>query len=298
MHRELLSHPHIGSYSACLVLALLAGYLLARWRAVRLGLAGRHIDNVSLLIPVISLFGARLFSWLFYMPAGTGFWEGMRMQGGGLVFYGGVIFAALTVIIYTVARKLPLGEMADVFAAPVVLGLAIGRLGCFLAGCCWGDICADTRAFSAVPDSRVLFKVQTLPTISTREFPLAVQFPRDAGAFEQHRRLDLIPETAARSLPVHPVQLYEAVPVLLFCVLLHLNFHKRRKPGDIFAAMMIGYGVTRFIVEFFRADNSPAYLGLTISQVISLVFILAGSALVLWRPQLVQHPNVAMNPLP
>src|SRR5918992_5857314 len=99
MHRELLSHPHIGSYSACLLLAFVAGYFLARWRAVRLGIAGKHVDNISLLIPVISLFGARLFSWLFYMPAGTGFWEGMRMEGGGLVFYGGVIFAALTVVV-------------------------------------------------------------------------------------------------------------------------------------------------------------------------------------------------------
>jgi prolipoprotein diacylglyceryltransferase len=84
-------------YSACLLLAFLSGYLLARWRATRVGVAGRHIDNVSLLIPPISLFGARFFSWLFYQPAGTGFIEGMLMDGGGLVFYGGLIFAVLTV---------------------------------------------------------------------------------------------------------------------------------------------------------------------------------------------------------
>src|SRR5688572_24813742 len=106
MHRELLSHPHIGSYSACMLLAFLAAYLLARWRAVHLGLQGRHIDNVTLLIPLISLFGARLFSWLFYQPDGTSFVEGMTMDGGGLVFYGGVVFAAMTVFLYSLARRL------------------------------------------------------------------------------------------------------------------------------------------------------------------------------------------------
>src|SRR5688500_17594691 len=106
MHRELLSEPHIGSYSACMLLAFLAGYLLARWRAARLGIQGRHIDNVTLLLPLVSLFGARFFSWLFYQPEGTGFVEGMTMDGGGLVFYGGLIFGVLTLVIYTLARRL------------------------------------------------------------------------------------------------------------------------------------------------------------------------------------------------
>jgi phosphatidylglycerol:prolipoprotein diacylglycerol transferase len=145
MHQVLFSHPHIGSYSACMLLAFLAGYLLARWRAVRLGIQGRHIDNVTLLIPLISLFGARFFSWLFYQPEGTGFVEGMTMDGGGLVFYGGVVFAAVTVVVYNLARRLSLREMADTCAAPLMLGLAIGRVGCFLAGCCWGDLCASIR---------------------------------------------------------------------------------------------------------------------------------------------------------
>src|SRR5215212_1963372 len=101
MHPVLLSDPHIGSYSACMLLAFVAGYLLARWRAARVGIQGRHIDNVTLFIPPISLFGARFFSWLFYQPDGTGFVEGMTMDGGGLVFYGGVVFAAATVVIYS-----------------------------------------------------------------------------------------------------------------------------------------------------------------------------------------------------
>jgi len=298
MHRVLLAHPHIGSYSACMALAFLFGYLLARWRAVRLGIAGRHIDNVSLLIPPLSLFGARFFSWLFYMPAGIGFWEGMTMDGGGLVFYGGLIFAALTVVIYTLARKIPLREMADACAAPVMLGLAIGRIGCFMAGCCWGDICAAPPSIASITDPQVSFKVQTFPTLSPAAFPLAVTFPAEAGAFEQHVKLKLISSEATRSLPVHPVQLYEAALAFLFCFLLHYYFGKRRHPGDVFWAMMIGYGLIRFTTEFFRADNSPAYWGLTISQVISVLFVLTGGAGLVWRMRLAPRPQLAINPLP
>src|SRR5829696_6924382 len=68
MHRELLSNPHIGAYPALLLLALFGGYLLARWRAVRNGVKGSHLDNLILLVAVMSLFGARFFSWWFYFP--------------------------------------------------------------------------------------------------------------------------------------------------------------------------------------------------------------------------------------
>jgi phosphatidylglycerol---prolipoprotein diacylglyceryl transferase len=282
MHRELLSHPHIGSYSACMLVAFLAGYLLARWRAVRLGISGRHIDNVVLLIPPISLFGARFFSWLFYQPAGTGFVEGMTMDGGGLVFYGGLVFGALTVVVYTLARRLPLREMVDPVAAPVVLGLAIGRVGCFLAGCCWGDLCADERTVASIQDPRVSYKVHTFATVSPPGFPLAVQFPSHSSAHQQHVRLKLIAQEAPRSLPVHPVQLYEAALALFLAFLLHRNFHKRRRPGDVFWAMLIGYGLIRFGVEFFRADNSAAYWGLTISQAISIAFVTVGGVALAW----------------
>jgi phosphatidylglycerol---prolipoprotein diacylglyceryl transferase len=278
MHRELLRYPHIGSYSACLLLAFVSGYLLARSRAVRLGFAGRHIDNVSLLIPPISLFGSRFFSWLFYQPPGTGFIEGMLMDGGGLVFYGGLIFAVLTVVGYTLLCRVSLPEMADIWAAPVLVGLAIGRIGCFMAGCCWGDLCVDRAAMAPVANAQATFKVQTFSTVSPAQFPLAVQFPSGTGAHRQHVKLGLIDEDAPRSLPVHPTQLYESALAFLFAFLLHRGFHKRRRAGDIFFVMMIGYGVIRFAVEFFRADNNPAYLGLTISQVISIGFVAVGAA--------------------
>jgi prolipoprotein diacylglyceryltransferase len=84
----------------------------------------------------------------------------------------------------------------------------------------------------------------------------------------------------------------------LFCFLLHRYFQKRRYPGDVFWAMTIGYGLIRFMTEFFRADNSPAYWGLTISQVISVLFVLTGGAGLVWRMRLAPRPHLAINPLP
>jgi phosphatidylglycerol:prolipoprotein diacylglycerol transferase len=127
------------------------------------------------------------------------------------------------------------------------------------------------------------FQSQTFTSVSTERFPLAVQFPVGTGAHGQHVKLKLIAENAPRSLPVHPTQLYEAVMAFALALVLHMNFGKRRRAGDVFSLMLVGYGIIRFAVEFFRADNAPAYLGLTISQVISVAFIFTGGLTLLWR---------------
>src|SRR5437868_9117533 len=123
MHKLLVAEPRIGSYSAFLLLGLLGGYLISRWRAVRAGVKGSHIDNLALLIPIVSLFGARLFSWLFYFPSGTSFWAALKDSGGGMVFYGGLLFGILTVLAYARITQLALGSLFDVFAPGLALGL-------------------------------------------------------------------------------------------------------------------------------------------------------------------------------
>ncbi len=192
MYRVLISSPHIGSYSAMLLLGFVFGWWLARWRAKREGMAPRHIDNLALLIAVVSLFGARLFSWWFYFPPGYSFWTAMTMGGGGMVFYGGLIFGFVCLIAYAGMTRISLRELFDAFAPSAALGLAFGRVGCFMAGCCWGDLCVDRDAVH-VHDPRLQYQLSTVPAISGAHFPLAVTFPREAGAYEQHSKLGLVP---------------------------------------------------------------------------------------------------------
>lgn len=271
MRRELLSFPHIDSYPAMLFLGFLSAYLLARWRARRSGVEGRHIDNLTLLFAILGLAGARFFSWMFYQPAGASLAENFRLWGnGGLVFYGGVIAALAGLVAYCAIARLPLLQLTDIYAAPLALGLGFGRVGCFLAGCCWGGVCWPAQPRADIPPAH-LARVSAFPALSPRGFLLAVRFPSGSGAFEQHQKLGLLEAGADRSLPVHPVQLYEAAGAFALALFLHRRFRLRRRAGEITALCGLGYAVLRLAMELVRADNPRSYLGLTISQVISLV---------------------------
>lgn len=283
MHKVLISNPHIGSYSALLLLALFGGYLLTRWRAQRLGIRGSHIDNMMLCVAVMSLIGARFFSWWFYFPPGSDFWSAMFSTGGGMVFYGGLIFGIGTVLAYGHFAKLVMGNLLDACAPGVALGLALGRIGCFMAGCCWGDLAVSDTVAAKLPSSDLAWQVRTFPILSGANVPFAVTFPPEASAWRQHHELGLIPHTAPQSLPVHPVQLYETVLALLLCWMLHRQFRHRKWQGEIAVNLSIGYAAIRFLTEFFRGDNSPIYFGLTLSQVISILIALSAMGCIAWR---------------
>lgn len=278
MHKILLSDPRISSYSACLLVGLIAGYVITRWRAVRTGLEGSHIDNLTLLIAISSLFGARIFSWWFEFPEGVSLWQALTTASGGMVFYGGMIFGVGAVVAYAACTCLSLGLLMDVCAPGLALGLAIGRIGCFMAGCCWGDVCITNSQATVIQDPAMMRQIRTLPFMSPSQFPLAVSFPEQAGAFEQQRELGLIPKDATKSLPVHPTQLYETAFALLLCAYLHFAFKRREWDGEIIWQFVLGYGVIRFLLEFLRADNPAAFAGLTLSQVISLLMVAAAIA--------------------
>jgi phosphatidylglycerol:prolipoprotein diacylglycerol transferase len=283
MHKILISQPLIGSYSAFLFLGLLGGYFLARWKAPEAGIKSSHIDNLALLIAIFSLFGARFFSWIFYFPPGISLGAALRDSSGGMVFYGGMIFGLLTVVVYARLAKLPIRNLVDVFAPGLALGLALGRTGCFLAGCCWGDACGGPEITQRITAAEA-WQLHSVPILSHAGFPLAVRFPRDTGAFEQHVELGLIDNAATRSLPVHPVQLYEAVLACGLCVWLTRLLKKRAYQGQVFCELVMGYAVIRFFTEFFRADNRPLYYTLTLSQVISIILaIFAIGLMVRWR---------------
>lgn len=275
MHRILFSSPVVGTYSFCLLLGLLAGYWLARRNARRLGMETRHIDNITLLVATTGLAGARIFSWLFYFPPGFNLWQALWQPGGGLVFYGGVIGGLVSAIAYSVITGVRLRDLLDILGGPLAVGLAFGRIGCFMAGCCWGDVCVDQKQIASVADQNVRYQINTLPILSRPGFPLAVRFPADCGAFNQHKELGLLPPTATQSLPVHPVQLYESSLAFLLAIFLQRKFRRKTWRGEVLCWFCGGYGLIRFAMEFLRADNAPIYFGLTLSQVISLIALAA-----------------------
>jgi len=200
---------YIRSWGFLLLLGFIAGYFLARWRARRQGVSVVHIENLVLLIVLLGVTGGRLFYLAFYRWPGS-VWDALAVWEGGLVFYGGALFAGIGSLVYIWIKRLSLAEVADIVAPCVLLGLAFGRVGCFLNGCCWGDVCmapaeleqrlqrnlqAQGGETNAAPEERlamvermrrVRYRLQSVPELSGANFPLAVTFPSNSFARDQH----------------------------------------------------------------------------------------------------------------
>ena len=281
MKPALSLYPHISSYPVLLLLGFFFGWLLARRRSALFGVEKRHLDNIALILPIAGLFGARFFARLFY--AKLSFWEALKVwEGDGLVFYGGFLFGAAAVISYGLAKRMRMLPLLDCLAPSLALGLAFGRIGCFLAGCCWGDVCIPPGQVAAISDPQARQQIQTFAQISPPGLPLAVQFPERSAVFRQHLKHGLVQEGAGVSAPVHPVQLYEAALAFALCGILVL-LGRGPRPGDISLACLFGYAFIRFATEFLRADNKLAYWGMTFSQTVSLYLVLFGVACLIAR---------------
>lgn len=162
----------------------------------------------------------------------------------GFVFFGGAICAVLTLIWYLKKKKLPVLKTADFFIVGLPLGHAIGRIGCFLAGCCHG-------------------KPTTMPWGVAFTDPHSLVNPQYLG------------------IPLHPTQLYECGLNLILFFILHRYYKKPHKDGAVLALYLIGYALLRFSIEFFRGDfRGGFFLGMSPSQIISLLIALA--ALITW----------------
>src|SRR5262249_1272709 len=147
----------------------------------------------------------------------------------------------------------PFRPAIDVIAPSLAIGVAFGRFGCFLNGCCFGDPCA---------------------------LPWAVQFPFESSPWLHHVETGLIAPDAPYSLPLHPTQIYSVVDGLILLVLLSAYYPLRRRDGEVMALLMLTYPVTRFLIERLRDDEGALFLGFTISQNISILIFLGG--LVFW----------------
>ena len=236
------------SYGVLLALAYLAAMQFAVMRGRRNGLDGAKMMDFGIYIIISALLGAKLmlvaveFNYFKSHPH-----ELFSLVRAGGVFYGGLI-AALAVGLWLVSRyKLPPWKTADMIAPGIALGHVIGRMGCFLAGCCYG------RATSV---------------------PWAVTFTDPAAAANVGTPLNV---------PLHPTQLYDAGAELLILIFLLLT-EKRGRPfaGRTFWLYMLLYAISRYIVEIYRDDERGVFFGMPTSQFISII-IVPVSLFMLWR---------------
>jgi phosphatidylglycerol:prolipoprotein diacylglycerol transferase len=249
MHPKLLTLPYftIYTYGAMLALAFLSALLWLFRSARREGLDRERMAGLGLWVIIGAIAGAKVLMLLrslpYYMDYPSEFWSLGTLQSGG-DFYGGFIGALVaTVVFFAKYRNMPRWRIADLCGPAIALGQAIGRVGCFMAGCCYGH-----------------------PT----ELPWSVTFTDPAAA-----------EIVGTPLGIclHPVQMYESLSCLaLFFFLVWLSRRKRFE-GQIILAYSMFYAVIRFIIEYVRGDANRGFVfdGLfSTSQFVALIVIAVG----------------------
>lgn len=248
MHPELIRIGSFAlpSYGVALACAFLAAIWLLRRRAPSFGVAPDAAADVGIWLLLSGLLGAKLLLLVVegprYLRSWTDFVEFLRSGG---VFYGGLIGALLALVLLLKKRRIGFWTFADMAAPAAALGHAVGRIGCFLAGCCWGRECS---------------------------YPWAVTFTDPVA--ERNVGVPL-------NVPLHPTQLYESVGLFVLCGLL-LAFGKRRFQGQIFALYLGGYALLRGTIEFFRGDPRGSVFGgaVSTSQLIALAGLAAAFGIV------------------
>lgn len=167
----------------------------------------------------------------------------------GFAFYGGLLAAIPTGWWLLRRDRFPFWKAADLCGITSAIGLAFGRMGCLLAGCCFG--------------------VQS-------DGPMAMVFPPYSPASDWQWKHGLLAAKAMPSLPVLPTQILESAGSLAIGAALYLWVHPRKRyDGQVFATFLGAYAALRFVLEFFRSDDRGGVVGLSTSQLIGLALLAA-----------------------
>ena len=174
-----------------------------------------------------------------------------KFWAGGLTYYGGFFGATAAAVVLLRRDRFPFWKAADMAGFAIPIGLAFGRMGCLLAGCCFG---APTK------------------------LPWGLSFPPRSPASEEQAKAHVIESVRMWSEPVHPTQIYESaasLAIAAFCLFWILP--RKRYDGQVFAVSLALYAVARFLVEILRRDARGGGFGLSTSQLIGVGLLVAAA---------------------
>jgi phosphatidylglycerol---prolipoprotein diacylglyceryl transferase len=255
MYPILLSFGNIKVYSYGLFVAI--GFFIAIFFAVkeakRRNFPVNVVYDISEIIIISALLGGRLTFVLMNLPMYLNDPIGIfRVWEGGMVFYGGLIAAVISVIIYLRVKKINnILNIADIFSPSIIIGHAIGRIGCFFAGCCYGK---ETNSIFGV----VFNNINSL---------------------------------APKGVCIHPTQLYESFGDLLIFLFLWLNRKKTKFDGELFGLYLVLYSAFRFCLEFLRGDDRGQILFFSVTQVLSIIIFSIGITWLYYGYKKIQNSN-------
>ncbi len=236
MHQVLFKFGYltIYTYGVFVFSGVLAAYLVCRRYSRAQGIEEKTFSNIFFWFVIAGFLGAKtlyiLLEFRYFLK------EPFAMLRSGFVFYGA--FIAASGALYFLAKKYNVRfiKLADVLSLGAPLGHALGRIGCFFYGCCYGE---------------------------PGDYFFCVLFPANSPA-------------GILGLKLIPTQLISAFFLFLIFFLLLFRSQRKKYDGQIFIYYSIIYGIFRFIIEFYRADPRGQFFSLSTSQVIAIILIITG----------------------
>ena len=237
----------IHTYGVMAALGFLAGLLTWLWLERHESRPPGFAADLGFWLMSSGVIGSRaayvLANWVYYQARPL---EIVRIDQGGLIFYGGLILAAAVLAVFARHHRLPLWHLADFAIPALAIGHALGRVGCFLNGCCYGRPAACG----------------------------GVVYPPDCEPGRLHP-----------GVPLYPVQLIESAVLLVIWLFLLRAYPRRRKDGAVFALYLVLYPPCRFLLEYLRGDERQHWWALDAAQLVSLGLLAAGVALFALLPR-------------
>ena len=239
----------IYSYGVLLAAAYLVGLKLALVRSQSRGLDANKMMDLGIYIIISALVGAKAMLLIgdfdYYTSSSAQFLSLIRSGG---VFYGGLLVSVIVAFWFLKKHRMNTWNVCDAFAPGIALGHAVGRLGCLMAGCCYGS-----------------------PT----DLPWGITFTNTLAAANVGTPLNTL---------LHPTQLYESFAELT--ILLILIGTERKGPrfaGRTFWLYIVLYGLSRFAIEFYRGDpRGMVFDLLSTSQFIATLLVPLGSLMLIY----------------
>lgn len=248
-----IGNVHVHGYGFMIGIGFLLALALGCMRAKKTGLKDEAVIDIAILAGVCGFAGAKV---LYVIVSFKDFLENpLEVLGSsGFVVYGGIIAGTAAALIYCIIKKLNFWEYFDLVMPEVALAQGFGRIGCFLAGCCYGK---ETTAFWGV-----VFPVDSMAPAGVRLIP--TQLISAAGDF-----------------------------LIMVCLIViagrFLHNEKKLIAGDIGSIYLLLYGTGRFLIEFLRNDYRGVVGFLSTSQFISVFIVALGITLMIYRRKLKKH---------
>ena len=260
MYRYLfeIGNFRLPAYGFMMVIAYFTAIYFASREARRRDLDPAYIQSLSVWIVIGLVLGARIWYvaeyWHYFSENVI---EIFKLWKGGMVFYGGFIGGFIGGVLYLRIARLNFWGVLDILAPGIAIATGIGRIGCFLNGCCFGAVTDSCIGLS--------FPQRYIPPV-----------------YWNHLKRGLITSDAVRTLPVIPTQLISTANMIVIFIILWAIRKKKPFEGFLFSLFLGLYGIHRFVIDFFRYyDGSALVLKvLTLSQTFSIVLILTSIILI------------------